>query len=210
MTALAANLSYPIRQGLPRPRTTHHLRLVTESNVQELAQPRLGVDDASRLVRVLLIEGDQLGAKRVQRSLEDAQGNFEVILAQTVQEAQSEHGEKHFDLILCDLSQDDAGMDGFLRMQNQWKGVPVLVLTTPDDHFMGARAVMAGASGHILKSRIDMQGLMRSIRYAISRPAQTGDVSGRRISIEHLNASNDSIEQVVSLKPSRKPTLRLC
>lgn len=166
---------------------------------------------APTVLRLLLIESDLLAAKRVTRSLEEL-GSSRVHIEHvgTVDDALTSKANERFDIILVDLSAQDAdGIEGFLRMKSVWAEVPVVVLTAHNDQFVGARAMMAGASGHLLKGRVDARRLMRSIRYAMQRPSFTGDISGRRISHNPLHvARNDSSERL--LRAPARSRLRLC
>ncbi len=170
------------------------------------------VQDSSKapiVLKVLLIESDILAAKRVTRSLEElGSTRFSIDHVHNVDEALSQKAQDRFDLILVDLSAQDAdGIEGFLRMKNTWSDVPVVVLTAHDDQVVGARAMMAGASGHLLKGRVDAKGLMRSIRYAMQRPSVTGDIAGRRVSRHPLHiARNDSKERILRARHG----LRVC
>lgn len=186
-------------------------RIPTPLRLVGSTAPNVAEGKAPTVVKLLLIEQDALAARRVRRSLEQVDSQrFDVVHVETLDAALTSEAGHRFDVILFDLSQQDAnGIEGFLRMKTTWGDVPVVVLTAHNDQFVGARAMMAGASGHLLKGRVDARGLMRSIRYAMQRPMSIGDISGRRVSRNPLHiARNDSQERIVP--SARRPSLRLC
>ena len=48
-------------------------------------------------------------------------------------------------------------------------GTPIILLVDPDDEHIGVRAVEAGATGYLVKSRIDAETVGRSILRAVER-----------------------------------------
>lgn len=75
-----------------------------------------------------------------------------------------------FDVVLLDLSLPDSfGLDTLRTLQDCMPDIPVVVLTGADDREMSLQAMATGAQDYLVKDRISVQLLERSIRYAIER-----------------------------------------
>jgi len=143
---------------------------------KNLRWPTTKVDPADVVVRVLLIEEDPWTAANVRSSLRSADGiQFDIVHVDQVAQGVAYLCENRIDVVLLDIGQPDAlGAQGFLGMSAQGWGAPVIVFTGYDNRHEGARAMMAGANDHWVKSDPDFRALLRSIRIVVrdrqSRP----------------------------------------
>ncbi|WP_310490240.1 PAS domain S-box protein [Chamaesiphon sp. VAR_69_metabat_338] len=78
--------------------------------------------------------------------------------------------DRHFDVILLDLSLPDSqGLGSFLALRDRNPNVPIVVLTGLDDQNLAILAMQQGAQDYLVKGQVDSHVLLRSIRYAIER-----------------------------------------
>ncbi|HEX2866426.1 MAG TPA: PAS domain S-box protein [Ignavibacteriales bacterium] len=74
------------------------------------------------------------------------------------------------DLVLLDLGLPDSmGLGTLERIHSHNSVIPVVIMTGLDDEELGLKAVQSGAQDYLIKSEIDPDVLVRSIRYAIER-----------------------------------------
>ncbi len=74
------------------------------------------------------------------------------------------------DLILLDLSLPDSqNIETFHKVNRSAPSVPIVVLTGADDDDLAMGAIRAGAQDYLIKGRMDVNALCRSINYAIER-----------------------------------------
>lgn len=74
------------------------------------------------------------------------------------------------DIIALDLTLPDSqGFQTFFSVRASAPDIPVIILTGTDDEEMAVQAVREGAQDYLVKSRIDMYVLWRSIQYSIER-----------------------------------------
>lgn len=124
---------------------------------------------------VLLIEDNTEDVRLLQEMIKDIESDLlhpfilNLTHAASVKEA-VQHTDKIFDVILLDLTLPDSkGMKTVSSIINQFKGVPVVVLTGITDAEMGVAAVKGGAQDYLVKNEITSALLLRSIQYAIER-----------------------------------------
>ena len=78
------------------------------------------------------------------------------------------------DLVLLDLSLPDIEIDQTVpRAVEEFKGIPIVVLTSLNDQETGVAALKAGAQDYIPKINLNKDIIDRSIRYSIERNRQT-------------------------------------
>jgi diguanylate cyclase (GGDEF)-like protein/PAS domain S-box-containing protein len=88
----------------------------------------------------------------------------------SVGEAAEVLAERWFDCILLDLGLPDAkGLSGLLRLTEVSRGTATVVLTGTDNDELAVQAVAAGAQDYLVKGRIDVDTLLRTVRYAVER-----------------------------------------
>jgi DNA-binding response OmpR family regulator len=79
-------------------------------------------------------------------------------------------GVNTIDIILLDLNlPDSAGKATFRAVKESARDTPVIIMTGLNDEEAAVNAVREGAQDYLLKSEVDANLLVRSIRYAIER-----------------------------------------
>lgn len=122
-------------------------------------------------VTILLVENDPRDAEFLRALFANvATVRFDLEHTDTLEEALAYLSERHFDLLLLDLSlPDGASIDPFLRIRTQAPDVPIIVLTERQDESLGLKLVQMGAQDYLVKHQIDDKLLVRAVRYAIER-----------------------------------------
>ncbi|HGE70112.1 TPA: response regulator [Candidatus Poribacteria bacterium] len=127
--------------------------------------------DLSDTIRILLVEDDDAYAMLIGRMLKRAKiGKFSVERVDSQQSAFERLPKGDIDLVLLDLHLPDtnglATLDSFI---NKEYDVPIVILTSLNDEITGIKALQKGAQDYIIKSDINEELLIRSIRYSIER-----------------------------------------
>jgi DNA-binding response OmpR family regulator len=94
--------------------------------------------------------------------------HFELVQVESLGEAlRSLAGDNSFDSVLLDLGLPDSqGLDTLERVRAKAPSVPVVVLTGLADEMASAEAARMGAYDYLVKGRVDLNVLVRTIRYA--------------------------------------------
>ncbi|MDB6137419.1 MAG: hybrid sensor histidine kinase/response regulator [Verrucomicrobiaceae bacterium] len=126
---------------------------------------------ASDEIHVLLVEDNPTDALIVREELAQAPGvKFVVTQVEQLKEALAQVAERHFDVVLLDLSLPDSdGFGTFVKLHAAAPVTPIVVLSGGADGLLAVQAVQAGAQDYLVKGRIGEDVLPRSIRYAIER-----------------------------------------
>lgn len=121
--------------------------------------------------QVLLVEDDPSDAHLVRLALRSAnEMGFDIVWVTTLGEVFPQLRAQHFDIILLDLSLPDSiGLDTVYTSRNLAGSLPIIVLTGHDDTGFALKALEAGAQDYLIKGHFDHEGLVRAIRYSISR-----------------------------------------
>lgn len=121
--------------------------------------------------RILLVEDDADHAALVRRRFRNAP----VMPVELVWHERVGHAERYLqvdavDAILLDLNLPDSEAPAALIQRiDALSSAPIVVLTSLDDRELAVEAVRAGAQDYIVKSDLDSDLLVRSLRYAIER-----------------------------------------
>ena len=120
---------------------------------------------------VLLVEDNETHSHLVRRHLKKARlSTIEVVGVETLADAVSAATQASFDAVLLDLSLPDSEISETLpRFITAVPDIPTIVLTSLDDLDFASDLVHQGADDFLVKSDIDSQILLRSIRYTIER-----------------------------------------
>lgn len=153
-------------------------------------------------MKLLLVEDDDVDARRVSRALDRAGSESYVkARARTLQAAQELLRAKHFDAVLLDLGlPDSSGTSAIARLRDVSPQCIVIVLTGNDNEEMAAKALAIGAQDYLPKDAADGATLRRSLRYARQRAAATQELQRQRLELETTLAE---------LKRSRESQLQL-
>ncbi|WDZ81631.1 Glu/Leu/Phe/Val dehydrogenase dimerization domain-containing protein (plasmid) [Ensifer adhaerens] len=127
-------------------------------------------------VRILLVEDNPLHATLIQRLLDaEMQSRCSVIAVDRLSDGLGHLERGAIDLVLLDLILPDSQeLETLFRVRSTAPNVPVVILTGLDDVKLAARAVEAGASDFLLKTRLTSIALDRAIRYTLSRARAHG------------------------------------
>ena len=153
-------------------------------------------------VRVLLVEDDPGDIARVNTFLDQAAASsFTVTSVPGRSAAAGDLGAQSYDLVLLGLEGPAmrAG-DGFEAIRRIGKAAPVVVLSGLDDEDIAVKAVQRGAQDYLVKDRLTVDLLVRSIRYARERHRLLAEQTKR---LEHELKIAAFVQQ--SFLPERVP-----
>jgi diguanylate cyclase (GGDEF)-like protein len=121
--------------------------------------------------RVLLIEDNPGDARLIQEMIaDDPDAPFAVHVADRLASGLERLTGEETSLVILDLSLPDSfGLDTFAKVYAHSPAVPIIVLTGNDDDALALSAVKHGAQDYLVKSRLDRELLVRSMRYSIER-----------------------------------------
>ena len=120
---------------------------------------------------VLIIEDSLADFKLAALLLKESSvPSFGIRHAVRLEEALKILGTESFDIILLDLDlPDSSGLDGLKKITGRPGSPPVVVLTGLEDEEMGLEALKHQASDFLVKGRLTLNGLIRSLLYALER-----------------------------------------
>jgi PAS domain S-box-containing protein len=120
------------------------------------------------LIQVLLVENSQTDANRLRKILAAKLEPIEIVPVRNLTEALNRLWSNPFDLLLLNLSQQDKqGLDTIRKARAAAPGVPVVVIAKTENQAI--EALREGAQDYIVKSHINRDSLVRSIRCALER-----------------------------------------
>ncbi len=120
--------------------------------------------------RILLIEDNVADARLIQIYLKEARFKNELYHSETLYEGREQAEKLNPDIVLLDLSlPDSSGFKTLTNFLENFKDVPVIVMTGLNDDIVGNQAIKAGAQDYIVKGEFDGPLLGRVIRYALQR-----------------------------------------
>jgi len=121
--------------------------------------------------RVLMVEDDPGDANLVRQALSASRDvHFEIIWSTTLTEAKHQLQDGSLDVVLLDLTlPDSSGLNTVDAVRQAAETVPLIVLTGNDDSQFALRTLDCGAQDYLVKGRFETDGLVRAIRYAVSR-----------------------------------------
>ncbi len=151
---------------------------------------------------MLLVEDDPEEVARVRAVLAQAVArSFTVVAVSQARTATTELGARAYDVVLLGLSRAAVqGGDGFAVIRHLDKTAPVVVLGGLDDEDLAVKAVNRGAQDYLVKDRLTVDLLVRSIRYARERHRLLAEQTRR---LEHELKIAAFVQQ--SFLPSRVP-----
>src|SRR5690349_5322792 len=150
-------------------------------------------------LRILLVEDDEGDAFLVRELLTEADAPFELMVANSLREAQAML--PGIQCILLDLGLPDAeGIDGLRRLLGMAGTAAVCVLTGRSDEHLGVAAVAEGAQDYLVKGQVDGTLLVRALRYAVER--KRADENTRRLrEVELRQAESARLERGLLPQP---------
>ncbi|MEN6385579.1 MAG: response regulator [Phycisphaerales bacterium] len=146
---------------------------------------------ADSIVKVLLVDDDELDRRLVKLILVQAQGHvrFNVETAASLSEAMQKLPESSYDIVLQDLNLSDCrGTEIVEKVSAVVPNVPIVVLTGFDDEEAGLEAIRAGAEDYLVKGSGLEYTLIKTIRYAIERKKSKASTTESKRELEQINA----------------------
>ncbi|MER3492823.1 MAG: hybrid sensor histidine kinase/response regulator [Mastigocladus sp. ERB_26_2] len=142
-------------------------------------------------IKILLIEDNLAEARLLQEFLKQAQSHeFTLLNVKRLGDALSLLSNCNeiscdFDVILLDLTLPDSeGLTSLPPLMSQAPTVPIVVLTNTNDDELAIAAVRQGAQDYLVKRQVNVEVLIRALRYAIER----------KHTLESLRAVNHALE----------------
>ncbi|PMB49487.1 hybrid sensor histidine kinase/response regulator [Fischerella thermalis CCMEE 5201] len=142
-------------------------------------------------IKILLIEDNLAEARLLQEFLKQAQSHeFTLLNVKRLGDALSLLSNCNeiscdFDVILLDLTLPDSeGLTSLSPLISQAPTVPIVVLTNTNDDELALEAVRQGAQDYLVKRQVNVEVLIRALRYAIER----------KHTLESLRAVNHALE----------------
>lgn len=122
-------------------------------------------------IKVLLVEDDEDHAALIRRRFRNAPSMpVELVWRERVAAAERYLTTEAVDAILLDLHLPDSDEPpSLIARMDALSPAPIVVLTALDDRELAVEAVRAGAQDYLVKSTLDVDMLVRSVRYAIER-----------------------------------------
>ena len=126
--------------------------------------------NASQPIQVLLIEDNQADAVVVRETLRDAAPRgFHIETVSRLEAALALLDQRHFDLVLLDLTLPDSfGIETFDRIRMKAE-VPIVVLSGTVNDELALESLEHGAQDYLVKGTISGEALVRLLRNAITR-----------------------------------------
>lgn len=167
----------------------------------------------SKEIRILLIEDNAADAEWVKRALRE-KGRFRLEWAESLSKGLELLERGGFDVILLDMKlPDGSGLELFDKVHNRAAHLPIVILTGYlHEEQMALQALERGAQDFLLKGKIDVAALTRSLRYSIERhqieEALTKAKSELQAKVRELESLNkimiDREERILELKEENK------
>ncbi len=147
-------------------------------------------------IDILLVEDNPADADLLGEILDEAdETQWSLVHVGKFKEALHALSEKHFDVILLDLSlPDKQGLDTVTQTHEAAPDLPIVVLTGLNDKVIALEALREGAQDYLVKGKIDSYLLVRAIRHAIER---SHTLKRLRQSEEQLQRLNEELERRV-------------
>jgi signal transduction histidine kinase len=147
-------------------------------------------NDTQELIEVLLIEDSLPEARLLAQIFKGSSiGNFQLTHVQQLSAAIDLLKNREFDVALLDLTlPGSVGLESLDILIDSAPWLPVVVLTNTSDDKLSLVALRRGAQDYLVKHQVNLDILVRAVRYAIERK-QTAVA---------LQAINESLEQRVA------------
>jgi signal transduction histidine kinase len=151
------------------------------------------------LLRILLIDDDELDRMAVKRALRAADLPIEIVEAKTGAEGLACLAEGTYECVLLDYQLPDIDGIGVLEAaERQGISTPFVALTGRGDEDLAVSLMKAGATDYVTKSSLSPERITRAIRYA--RRVHRAEIQAREATqaLEEAVEARDSMLAVVS------------
>jgi PAS domain S-box-containing protein len=117
---------------------------------------------------ILIVEDDLISSRMLQEML--INWLFKVKVVNTLRTAYEALRQESFDIILLDLNlPDKEGMDTLINLHNNYKDIPIVVVTVIDEEREALKALSCGAQDYLVKGKYNIYTLKKTINYAVER-----------------------------------------
>ena len=146
---------------------------------------------------LLLVEDDDVDARRVVRLLRKRLQSLEIVRVTTVADALAAAKECRPAVILADLTLPDAQkLDAVRALIDVAPNTPLIVQSGRNDSKTPVEALSLGAEDYLVKDELTPDGLFRSLRYAITRHQLRVDLE---TALVDLKATNADLEEMLAV-----------
>jgi len=142
-----------------------HLPRIIESAREIRVGRRPDAKPAAKPRHILVVD-DSLSTREIEKSILESYG-YTVSLAQNGTEAFEKAGKNHYDLIITDVEMPE--LDGFsltkkLRTEEQYKDIPIILVTSLDKEEDKKKGILSGADAYIVKGDFEQSALLDTVR----------------------------------------------
>lgn len=124
-------------------------------------------------IQILLVEDDPddiLIFSDMMKEKTEISFPYEIHEATSLNNALEKLEKNYFDIVLLDLSLPDSqGIDTFIKIQQKFSSIPIVLLTGLNDQNAALDALSAGAQDYLIKGSFNSRALKRVISYSIER-----------------------------------------
>lgn len=137
-------------------------------------------------INILLVEDNPGDARLIDIYLKESFDNIFTLMTADYLSKGLELLEQHeFNIIILDLSLPDSdGLDTFKKIHARASDTPIIVLTGLEDESMGINAMKLGAQDFLVKGKLKINNLKRSIKYSIERYRLLNELSEKTKKLE--------------------------
>jgi PAS domain S-box-containing protein len=137
-------------------------------------------------INILLVEDNPGDARLIDIYLKESFENiFTLMTADYLSKGIELLQHNTFNIIILDLSLPDSdGLNTFKRIHEHAPETPIIVLTGLEDELMGINAMKLGAQDFLVKGKLKINSLKRSIKYSIERSRLLNELSEKTKKLE--------------------------
>lgn len=146
------------------------------------------------MLDILIIEDNPADVKLFKEYIKDSSlSSSRIYDSSSITEAARLINSHFFDIIVVDLSlPDSSGLDTMYRSNQLFRGFPIVILSGTDDIEVARRSVQEGIQDYLVKDKVDVISLERSISHAIERNKWKKE---REEAEKNLRIKNKTLEQ---------------
>jgi len=116
---------------------------------------------------------------------------------------------KGIDAVLLDMNLPDSrGLNSFLTLYEHFPNIPIVILTGEHDEELAAQTVRAGAQDYLPKFPVNVDLVVRSVRYSIERHRLQKEIENARHKEEH-HREMATMKSLTSVEVRKKVLSRL-
>lgn len=142
---------------------------------------------SDKLIKVLLIEDNDADIYLITNMLNPTKKiYFQIINCKTLNDGIRQLNNDDFNVILLDLGLPDSqGIDTFIKLYEQEKKIPIIILTGLEDEENAIHAIQNGAQDYLIKGQSN-DFMTRSIQYSIERKNTEEKLKNYQLHLEEM------------------------